>query len=252
MAAAMMSPLSTRPPSTVTPPPDDPHQIRDAAALQALFGPVAEPSRRKEVDHLHPVYQRWIAASPFVVLATSGPGGLDVSPRGDPAPAVRVLDAHTLLLPERRGNNRIDGLRNLLVDDRVALLFFIPGVGETLRVNGRAAITVDPALLRSFAMPALAAAEAASAMDGGNAGAGASGNEGHLPRCVLRIQVETVFFQCARALMRSSLWAPTAAMQQAAREVPTAGAILAALSGGAVGGEVYDRELPQRQRATLY
>lgn len=217
----------------------DPHQIHDAATLQALFGSVAEPSLRKEVDHLHPVYQRWIVASPFVVLATSGPGGLDVSPRGDPAPVVRVLDTHTLLLPERRGNNRIDGLRNLLSDDRVALLFFIPGVGETLRVNGRATITVDPALLRSFAMPA-------------PAGEALTRSDGQLPRCVLRIHVETVFFQCARALMRSGLWAPTSAMQQAAREVPTAGAILAALSNGAVGGEAYDRELPQRQRTSLY
>jgi PPOX class probable FMN-dependent enzyme len=218
--------------------------IETQAELEALFGPVGEASLRKEVDHLHPVYRRWIEASPFAVLATSGPNGLDASPRGDPAPLVRVVDAHTLLLPERRGNNRVDSLRNLLADPRMALLFFVPGVGETVRVNGRAEISVEPALLASLAM------------------------DGALPRCVLRIQVESVFFQCARAMLRSGLWAgphaARAAMKGAppaaggetasatAGSVPSAGTILAALSGNQVGGEAYDRELPSRQRATLY
>src|SRR5947209_1866868 len=113
-----------------------PHVIEAIADLEALFGPVGEASIRKEVPTLHPHYQALIKASPFVALATAGPDGLDVSPRGDPAGFVHVQDEHTLLLPERRGNNRIDGLRNILVDPRVALLFLIPGVGETLRVNG--------------------------------------------------------------------------------------------------------------------
>src|SRR5689334_5220925 len=128
-----------------------PHTVTTLEQLHALFGPVGEASLRKETASIHPVYRRWIEASPFAVLATSGPAGLDASPRGDPAGFAVVEDEHTLLLPERRGNNRIDSLRNLLADPRVALLFLIPGVGETLRVNGRASIHTDPALLQRFA-----------------------------------------------------------------------------------------------------
>ena len=192
--------------------------------LQALLGPVGEASIRKETDHLHPLYRQWIEASPFAVVATSGPGGLDASPRGDPAPLVRIVDEHTMLLPERRGNNRADSLRNLLADPRIAVLFFVPGVGETVRVNGTARIRVDPELLASFAV--------------GGAPA----------RCVLEIRVQTVFFQCARAMLRSDLWqgqAPRAA-------VPSAGAILGALTQDAVDGAAYDLALPARQRSTLY
>src|SRR5688572_12790714 len=159
----------------------DPHDITALDQLTALFGAVGEASLRKEVPVVHPVYRRWIEASPFAMLATS-PGGLDASPRGDPAGFVVVQDEKTLLLPERRGNNRIDSLRNILADPRVALLFLIPGVGETLRVNGRARISVEPALLERTAM------------------------EGKRPQCVLVIDVDTVFFQCARAMQRSGLW----------------------------------------------
>ncbi|RYF36731.1 MAG: pyridoxamine 5'-phosphate oxidase family protein, partial [Comamonadaceae bacterium] len=185
-----------------------------------------EASRRKEVDHVHPAYRAMIEASPFCVLATSGPEGLDASPRGDPAGFVVVEDEKTLLLPDRRGNNRIDSLRNLLADPRMALLFLIPGKGETLRVNGRAAISTDPALLARFAM------------------------EGKLPRSVLVVRVETVYFQCARAIHRSRLW--TAATEGTAPAVPSAGAVLSALTDAAIDGEQYDRELPARQRSTLY
>ena len=112
--------------------------------LEALFDVVGEVSLKKEVSYLHPTYQAMISASPFAVLATIGPDGLDVSPRGDPPGFVHIQDEHTLLLPERRGNNRIDSLRNIIADPRVALFFMIPGNGETLRVNGRARISVDP------------------------------------------------------------------------------------------------------------
>lgn len=200
-----------------------PHTVTDLASLQSLFGAVGEASLRKEVGHLHPVYQRWIEASPFAVLATVGPDGLDASPRGDPPGLVTVQDAHTLLLPERAGNNRIDSLKNILGDPRVALLFFVPGAGETLRVNGRARISVDPALLQRLAM------------------------DGKPPRCVIVISVETVFFQCARAMKRSKLWeAPDAAA------VPSAGEMLAALTDNGIDGVAYDRALPERQRNTLY
>jgi PPOX class probable FMN-dependent enzyme len=205
---------------------NDPHRISTVEKLEALFGPVGEASLRKEVDHLHPVYQRMVAASPFALLATAGPGGLDVSPRGDAPGFVAVQDERTLLVPERRGNNRIDSLRNIVHDPRVALLFLIPGVGETLRVNGTARISVEPALLERFAV------------------------QGAKPKCVLEIAVGTVFFQCARAVLRSNLW--QALPPEVLRTVPTAGEVLAALTGGQVGGERYDRELPARQRASLY
>jgi PPOX class probable FMN-dependent enzyme len=200
--------------------------IETVAQLEALFGVAGEASLKKEVPYLHLTYQALIAASPFAVLATLGPGGLDASPRGDPPGFVAVQDEKTLLLPERRGNNRIDSLRNIVADPRVALLFLIPGVGETLRVNGTARITMEPALMERFAM------------------------EGKPPQCVIEIKVETVFFQCARAIQRSKLWAPVPA--DAKREVPTPGAILSALTQAAFDGETYDRELPARQRSTLY
>jgi PPOX class probable FMN-dependent enzyme len=202
------------------------HQITDLQALERLYGIPAAPSVRKEIDYLHPHYQVFIAAAPFVALATAGPGGLDVSPRGDPAGFVHVEDEHTLLLPDRRGNNRIDSLRNIIGDPRVALLFLIPGIGETLRVNGRAAISVDPALLERFAM------------------------DGKLPRSVLRIQVETVFFQCSRAILRSRVWDPAVQLDRSA--LPSAGTILRDLSGGEIGGKQYDDELPERLKATMY
>ena len=202
------------------------HAITTVDALEALFGPVGEASLRKEVGDVHPHYAAVIEASPFVVLGTVGEGGLDVSPRGDPAGFVHVQDAHTLLLPERRGNNRIDSLRNIVADPRVALLFLVPGVGETLRVNGRAAISVEPALLERFAM------------------------NGQLPKCVLVISVDTVMFQCARAIARSNLWAPVD--PSAPRPVPTPGQMLEALTQAGIDGETYDAGLAERQRGTLY
>ena len=205
---------------------DRPHVIDTLGALEALYGPVGDASIRKEAGTLHPHYQAMIEASPFALLATCGRDGLDASPRGDPAGFVQVHDEHTLLLPERRGNNRIDSLRNLLVDPRVALLFLVPGVGETLRVTGRATISVEPGLLQRFVM------------------------HGQVPRCVLVIAVEAAMFQCARAISRSSLWKPVDA--GAPRPVPTAGQMLEALTQAGIDGAAYDRELPERQRKTLY
>lgn len=203
----------------------DPHAITTLDQLDQLFGIVAEPSLKKEIDRIHPLYRRMIEASPFAIIATGGPDGLDASPRGDPPGFVVVEDAHTLLLPERRGNNRVDSLRNLVADPRIALLFLIPGHGETLRVNGRARISVDPALLKRFEM------------------------QGRPPRCVVVIAVERVYFQCARAIQRSGLWQPAA---EASPRLATAGQILAALTDAVIDAEKYDRELPERQRNTLY
>jgi len=203
-----------------------PHLIEDLVSLEALFGPVGEASSLKEADHLPPRYRAFVEAAPFAVLGTAGPGGLDVSPRGDPPGVVHVQDERTLLLPERRGNNRIDSLRNILVDPRVALILFVPGVGETLRVSGRAVISVDPALLERFPI------------------------QGQLPRCVLVISVQSAMFQCARAIKRSNLWSPVE--PDAPRPVPTAGQMLEALTQASIDGAAYDRELPERQRSTLY
>tara|TARA_R110000796_G_scaffold46008_2_gene111311 strand:- start:47297 stop:47926 length:630 start_codon:yes stop_codon:yes gene_type:complete len=202
------------------------HVISELTQLEHIYGGVAEASLKKEVPYIHPLYQKLIQASPFAVMATSGADGLDVSPRGDAPGFVQVLDDKTLLLPERRGNNRIDSLRNLLTDSRVALFFMIPGVGETLRVMGRATITVEPTLMERFAVG------------------------GKLPQCVLVIEVEKVFFQCARAIKRAGLWEPDA--HKSAVDLPSAGRILAALSNGSINAERYDQELPERQQKTLY
>lgn len=207
-------------------PADDPHRIADLAALSALYGTPGITSLAKEVDHVHPHYRAMIEAAPFVVLATVGDGGLDASPRGDPAGFVVVEDDKTLLVPDRRGNHRIDSLRNIVADPRVALLFLIPGVGETLRVNGCASLTADPALLERFVM------------------------DGRRPACVIRIAVETVFFQCARAIKRSALWDPTRHVDRAS--LPSPGTILGEFSAGEVDGRQYDAELQARQQATLY
>jgi PPOX class probable FMN-dependent enzyme len=202
------------------------HMLNDLAALDLLYGKPAEASVVKEIDFVHPHYRAFIEAAPFLVLATGGPGGLDASPRGDPAGFVVVEDEKTLLIPDRRGNKRIDSLRNLIADDRVGLLFLIPGITETLRVNGRAAISVDPALLDRFAI------------------------DGRRPLTVLVVRVEAVYFQCSRAIIRSDLW--NAEKQIARGALPSTGTILADLSHGRVGGVAYDRELPERVRTTLY
>jgi PPOX class probable FMN-dependent enzyme len=201
-------------------------RITTVEQLEALYGQPSEPSLVKEVPSLTPHYRTMIEASPFAVLATAGPEGLDCSPRGDVPGFVRVQDEHTLLLPDRRGNNRADSLKNIIRDGRVALLFLLPGFNTTLRVNGRAYLSTDADLLESFSM------------------------EGKLPRCVVVIGVETVYFQCARALVRSDLWNPEKFVD--AGRMPTSGQILAALSNGSCGGEEYDKAWPERARASMW
>ncbi|WP_337037204.1 pyridoxamine 5'-phosphate oxidase family protein [Pantoea agglomerans] len=198
--------------------------ITELTELEGLYGTVARPSVAKETDHIHPAYLPFIAASPFVALATSGPEGLDVSPRGDPAGFIEIEDDKTLLLPDRRGNNRIDSLRNILHDNRVALLFLIPGIGETLRVNGTAAISTDPVLLERFAI------------------------NNQLPKTVLRITVESVFFQCSRAIIRSGLW--DAETQISRQSLPSTGSILKQIAE--IDGDAYDKALPERLKNSLY
>ncbi|MBH3438528.1 MULTISPECIES: pyridoxamine 5'-phosphate oxidase family protein [Pseudomonas] len=195
--------------------------------LEALYGVVANPSMVKEVDYIHAVYRPFIERASFVVLATAGPGGLDASPRGDKAGFVHIEDSRTLLLPDRRGNNRIDSLRNIVKDPRVALLFLLPGVGETLRVNGTAQITIQPDLLSRFTV------------------------NNQAPKTVIRITVNAVYFQCSRSIIRSGLWDDDASHIDRAT-LPTPGQILKVLSRSEIDGDVYDSALPGRLANTLY
>ena len=203
------------------------HVISTMAELEALYEePPYPPALAKEIDRVNSTYRALIEASPFFALATNGPEGLDCSPRGDPSGFVRVLDEKTVAVPDRRGNNRIDSLRNLIHDPRVALLFLIPGVSETLRIVGRATISTDPELCASFTM------------------------QGKAPRSVLVIAVDRVFFQCAKAIVRSKLWDPATKVERSS--LPTPGKILAEISGGKLGGDEHDRAAPERMKATIY
>jgi uncharacterized protein len=200
--------------------------ITTVEQLEVLYGEPSEPSLVKEVPVITPAYRALIEASPFVALATSGPEGLDCSPRGDQAGFVRIHDARTLMMPDRRGNNRVDSLKNIIRDPRVGLLFLIPGSGTTFRVNGRAHLSVDPDLLASFAV------------------------DGKAPRSVIVVTVESAYFQCARAIVRSDLWNPEKHVD--AKALPTPGQILAACSENCVGGDAYDKEWPERAKKSLW
>jgi PPOX class probable FMN-dependent enzyme len=200
--------------------------IKTIEQLESIYGFAGETSTVKVAKWVTPSYRVLIERSPFVALATSGPEGLDCSPRGDVAGFVRVHDEKTLMMPDRRGNNRVDSLRNIVRDGRVALLFFIPGSGSTLRVNGRAQLCVDPTLLLSFKM------------------------DGKAPRTVVVMTVEEIYFQCARAILRSDLWNPDKHVDPKA--LPTPGQILAEMSENRVGGEDYDRAWPERARQSLW
>ena len=202
------------------------HRVTTLEALEALYDKPYGPAIVKEIDRINPHYRKFIEAAPFFALATSGPEGLDCSPRGDPAGFVRVLDEKTLVIPDRRGNNRLDSLRNIVSDPRVALLFLIPGVGETIRVIGRASISTDPALTETFIV------------------------NGKAPRSVIAVAVERVFFQCTKAIVRSKLWDP--ALHVDRKSLPSAGTILGEISGGKIGGPEHDRAQPQRIKETLY
>jgi PPOX class probable FMN-dependent enzyme len=202
-----------------------PDFVTTEAELEAIYGQPAGAAVIKEIDHISDHYRRFIETSPFVILATSGPEGLDCTPRGDPAGFARVVDRRTVLLPDRRGNNRIDTLRNIVRDPRIALLFLIPGIGRTLRINGRAAISVNQDLCESFTM------------------------EGKVPRSVIVVTAESVYTQCPKALVRSRLW--DASLHLAESDLPSSGTIMKTLLQG-FDGDSYDREYPQRLKETIY
>jgi hypothetical protein len=205
---------------------DDAHWVTSADELAELYDPPTERAIHKQIDRLDEHCRAFIAASPLVLLSTFGPAGADCSPRGDPPGSVRVADDHTLLIPDRRGNNRLDSVRNILANPAVGLLFLVPGVGETLRVNGDARISRDPALRERFR------------------------ERGKDPATVVVVHVREAFIQCSKALVRSRLW--DAAQQVPRARLPSLGTVLAAHTGGRVDAARYDREMEDTVRKTLY
>lgn len=195
--------------------------------LEQIYAPApVAASTVKVSDRMTPHYRRLVEASPFAALATVGPEGVDCSPRGDQPGFVRVHDDKTLMMPDRRGNNRIDSLRNIVRDPRCAFLFLLPGSGTTFRANGRAHLSIDPDLLASFAV------------------------DGKAPRSVIVMAIDELYFQCARAIIRSQLWNPELHLDP--KSLPTPGEILAAMTGNEVGGQTYDQAWPERARQTMW
>ena len=200
--------------------------ISTVEELEALYGLPKETSTAKEINWVSPEYRALIEASPFAALATSGPEGMDCSPRGDRPGFVRISGPKQVQMPDRRGNNRVDSLRNIVRDQRVALLFLVPGCDNTLRIIGRAHLSIDEELLRSFEV------------------------EGKLPRSVVVIDIDEVYFQCGRALIRSELWNAERHVDKDA--IPSPGTILGQLSNNEIDGKAYDVEWPGRARSTLW
>ena len=194
--------------------------------LEALYGPANPRSIAKEIPRLNADYRAFVEAAPFVVLATVGPEGLDCSPKGDAPGFVQILDDSTLAIPDRPGNNRTDNLRNIIRDPRISVLFIIPGVGETLRVIGRAVISAEPAMLDRFIV------------------------QGKRPKTVILVTIETVYFHCSKAFVRSALWDPQRFLPRSA--LPSTGAILQRPTQDGFDGAAYDREAPEHTRETLY
>lgn len=198
-------------------------KINDMAALEKLYGVAAPLAMTKVAPRLTPLYQAWIEGSRFCVLSTVGARGVNGSPRGDDGPVVRVERSTRLLMPDWKGNNRLDCLRDIVVDGRLALLFLVPGSTTTVRVNGTGWLTDDIDLRRSFARKDI------------------------LPATIIGVDINEVYTQCAKALMRSGLW------ERNDREsVPSVGDILAEMTAGADGGPEYDRTYPERARNRMW
>ncbi|UWR14546.1 pyridoxamine 5'-phosphate oxidase family protein [Sulfitobacter sp. M368] len=200
------------------------HKITDIAALEALYGQAGAPSLRKVADRLTPLYRKWIMASKLCVLSTVGDNGTDGSPRGDDGPVVTELDEFTLAMPDWRGNNRLDSLRNIVADGRVSLMFVVPGSNNVVRVNGTAYLTDDTDLRGRFE------------------------KKGRLPATVIVIQIAEVYTQCARALMRAGTWAGA----DESTGLPTVGEILAEMTSGEEGGAPYDNAWGARAKDTMW
>ncbi|SLN21718.1 pyridoxamine 5'-phosphate oxidase family protein [Roseisalinus antarcticus] len=197
--------------------------IDDLETLEQLYGPPVPTSLKKVLDHISPTYLRWIEAARFCILSTVGPEGTDASPRGDTDPVVRVADRSTILMPDWRGNNRTDSLRNIVRDGRVSLMFMVPGSTNVVRVNGTARLTADPAATAEFEQ------------------------NGKHPRTVTVITVAEVYFQCAKAILRSELWSGA----DLSATVPTAGDFLRELDAG-FDAEAYDIRYAEEAQARMW
>lgn len=199
--------------------------VTSVEELQALYGTPVEASIIKVMPFLTPEYRQMLQASPFVALATVGPEGLDCSPRGDAGKVIHIEDERTLMLPDWRGNNRIDSLANIVRDPRVALMFLIPGSNNAMRVNGKAIVTVDAEVTGRFVM------------------------DGRHPRSVVVITIEEVYPQCARALIRADLWNPD--KHHDPKALPTIGAMMQTIKE-TFDGAAYDRDWPGRAKITMW
>ena len=198
--------------------------VSDIEQLEALYGKPGSASLRKVAQQMTPLYRKWIMASRFCVVSTIGPDGTDGSPRGDDGPVVRELDQHTLAMPDWRGNNRMDSLRNIVSDGRISLMFMVAGSDTIVRVNGLARVSVDPELIAQF------------------------DDRGRVPRSVIVVKIGEIYTQCARAPMRAGLW--TSGDQS--EGLPTAGEILAEQTSGEEGGKPYDDAWLARAKASLW
>ena len=200
--------------------------ITNVGQLEALYGAAMPRSISKEITHLNSEYRAFIEAAPFMAVATAGSEGLDCSPRGENGSVVRVVDENTIQFADRRGNNRLDTLRNILSDNRIALLFLVPGIGETMRINGRASISVFSDLLETFTI------------------------DGKSPKTVVEVKVDRVYFQCSKALVRSGLW--DADNQMDPEDVPSAGQMLEATAADDFDALEYDRTSERRNKDQLW
>lgn len=192
-------------------------------ALEALYGAPSEAALRKVSRRMTPCYRRWIAASRFCVLATVGPEGCDATPRGEDGPVVQEVDPATLILPDWRGNNRLDSLRNIVVDGRVALVFMVPGNNIVVRVNGRAIVTDDADMRARFVQA------------------------GRQPATVIVVDIAEIYAQCPKALMRAGLWT-----RGDASGLPSLGEILSEMTSGDIAAQEWDQAYPTRAAETLW
>lgn len=204
-------------------------KINSIEELEALYGPPVERALWKEIEYLSPHYQEFIEASPFLIMATYGDKGIDCSPRGDPAGFVKVADKNTLYIPDRKGNNRLDSLRNLIQTPKIGLIFMIPNVGETIRVSGTAEINTDPTLCESFSI------------------------NGKPPKSIISVNIEKAYFQCQKALARSKLWDANSYVERST--LPTAGQMAKYFTDKKqveFDAEAYDKNYPEHMKKTIY